>query len=488
MTVGGAEPSRPTSENRAAVGLSGPNAPTTARSSDVGDTRAFPDAWYLVLSSRLIPDLDGGYTVATLARARQLADAGHDVLLLTVDPGTAEDHAAQRAEFVRRGAVARPEIMRNLFDEAGSPRGGAASWLQTAARPGSPDPEVGSRGIPDAAGRVVVDLPVIAGDPDWHRSKAPVAVRDADGHMVGVLEGFGGLYRAWLDDVVEGLRRRADRPVVLICESRQLGELLVDWRPAGVRIVHTIHIAHLLPPYTPDAPLNALWTRWLEVADRFDAVLWPTPQQRRDVEERFGARPGYAVAPNPAPRAVAAATAPSARRIVMLNRLAPVKRVDHAIRAWTRVVAAVPDATLEIWGDGVLREELQTLIDGLGLSASVILRGRNDRGPVIFDGAVAMLQSSAYEGQGLATLEALSRGCPVIAYDVPYGPRDQLEAGAGVLVPSGDVDALADAMIHVLTDADARLRMAEEALVTARRFSPERSAAALAAGIRLALR
>ncbi len=488
MTVGGLPSSGAASENRATVGSSGPNPPTTARSSDAREASAFPDAWYLVLSSRLIPDLDGGYTVATLARARQLADAGRDVLLLTVDPGTAEDHAAHRAEFVRRGAIPRPELMRNLFDEAGSSRGGAAPWLREAARPGSPDPELASRAIPDAAGRVVVDLPVIAGDPDWHLSRAAVVVRDEDERTVGVLEGFGGLYRAWLDEVVAGLRRRVDRPVVLICESRQLGELLANWRPAGVRIVHTIHIAHLLPPYTADAPVNTLWERWLGVADRFDAVLWPTPQQRRDVEERFGTHPGYALAANAAPRAVAAPVASTGRRIVMLNRLAPVKRVDHAIRAWTRVAATVPDATLEIWGDGGLRGELQTLIDGLGLSASVVLRGRNDGGPVIFDGAVAMLQSSAYEGQGLATLEALSRGCPVIAYDVPYGPRDQLDAGAGVLVPSGDIEALADAMIHVLTDAEARRRMAEAALVTARRFSPERSAEALAAGIRLALR
>ncbi|HCS59836.1 MAG TPA: glycosyltransferase, partial [Microbacterium sp.] len=56
-----------------------------------------PDAEYLVLSSRLIPDLDGGYTIATLSRAAQLASAGvaggAGPLLLTFDPGTAAAHA-----------------------------------------------------------------------------------------------------------------------------------------------------------------------------------------------------------------------------------------------------------------------------------------------------------------------------------------------------------------------------------------------------------
>lgn len=456
----------------------------------------FPDAWYLILSSRLIPDLDGGYTVATLARARQMAEAGVDggrgPLLLTLDPGRRADHASHRAEFARRGVALRPEMMRNLFDEASAPDGGAADWLRTAGRAGGAEDGIDYRTIADEDGRAVVDLPVIAGDPDWHTSVAPVVVRDADGRPAAVLDGFGGLYRAWLDHVVGELRGAQDKPVVLICESRQLGELLADWRPEGVRIVHTIHIAHVLPPYTPDAPVNALWERWFEIADRFDAVLWPTPQQKRDVEERFGAHPGYVLAANAAPETVAAPAPTDGKRIVMLNRLAPVKRVDHAIRAWSRVSAAVPDATLEIWGDGALRGELERLIEELRLSASVVLRGRNDAGPVVFDGAIAMVQSSAYEGQGLSTLEAMSRGCPVIAYDVPYGPRDQLENGAGILVADpggrGDIDALAEAMIRVLTDANARARMSAEALDVARRFAPQAAASALAAGIRHALR
>ena len=71
----------------------------------------FPDAWYLILSSRLIPDLDGGYTISTLARARQMAEAGASPLLLTVDPGAVDAHAAHRATFVERGAAAASEVL-----------------------------------------------------------------------------------------------------------------------------------------------------------------------------------------------------------------------------------------------------------------------------------------------------------------------------------------------------------------------------------------
>ena len=82
----------------------------------------FPDAEYLILSSRLIPDRDGGYALATLARARQMAAAGvHGglgPLLLTLDPGTPAEHARHRAAFAGRDLVVDPARMRNLFDEA----------------------------------------------------------------------------------------------------------------------------------------------------------------------------------------------------------------------------------------------------------------------------------------------------------------------------------------------------------------------------------
>lgn len=437
---------------------------------------SLPDARYLILTSRLIPGLDGGFTVATLQRAGLLASMGAVPVLLSVDPGTPADHAQHRRDFALRG---HEHAFRNLFDDAA----GDLAWLRDASAPGRASDGVEYRTIPDADGSPLISLPVISGDPDWHLSTANVVVHAASGDRV--LAGFGGLYRAWLDHVVADA---ASGPVVVVCESRQLGELLASWRPAGVRIVHTIHTTHLEPPYGVDAPVNGLWRRWFEVARAFDAVMWPTEQQRADVEARFGAHPGYTVVPNAAPDAVTAVAPVVGQRIVMLNRLAPGKRADHSIRAWSRVVEEVPDATLEIWGDGALRDTLQAQIDELGLGASVVLRGRSDVGPAVFDGATAMVQSTAFEGQGLATLEALSRGVPVVSYDVRYGPRDQIAAGGGILVPDGDVDALAAAMITVLTDAAARQRMSDAALVTARSYAPARVSAALADAVRLALR
>lgn len=446
---------------------------------------SFPDAWYVSLSSRLVPGLDGGYTVATLARAAQMAAAGVDggrgPLLLTFDPGSADDHAAHRAEFVRRGALRDASRARNLFDEA-QQGGRAAPWLRAAAHPGEADPALEYREVAGGA----IELPVIAGDPDWHISTAPVVVRERPTSPPRILEGFGALYRAWLAHVVDELRAEIDRPVVVICESRQLGELLVGWDDPGVRLVHAIHTVHLEPPYTPDAVLNPLWRRWFTAAERFDAVLWPTAAQAGDVAARFGASDVHVVAPHGV--AAAASVVPVAERVpgrvVMLGRLAPGKRVDAAIRVFARVAAAVPDAHLDVHGEGAERARLQALIDDLGLTARVVLRGQSEDPGRVLDEASAYLQTSAFEGQGLALAEALTRGVPAVVWDIRYGPRDLLSAGGGLLVPDGDEPALADALTRVLTDAELRARLADEAVSAARAVDPEHAMTALAAAAR----
>ncbi|QKJ21241.1 glycosyltransferase [Microbacterium hominis] len=452
---------------------------------------SFPDAEYVILSSRLIPDLDGGYTLATLARARQMAAAGvgggRGPLLLTVDPGTPHDHARHRAAFDGRALITAPAMMRNLFDEAGGAAGGAAEWLRAASHPGEPDPALEYRQIVDAAGRPTVSLPVIAGDPDWHISDAPVVVHDAGGGVAGVIDGFGALYRAWLSHVVEGLRAGDPaRAVVVVCESRQLGELLAGWDDPNLRLLHAIHTIHLEPPYTPDADLNTLWARWFTLAERFDAVLWPTSAQRADVAARFGDSDVHVVVPHgvEAAAAVPGGAERVAGRVVMLNRLAPGKRVDHAIRAFAAVVARVPDAALDVYGEGAERERLQALIQELGLCAHVALRGSTDAPGRALREASAYLSTSAYEGQGLAIVEALADACPVVAYAAPYGPRELLAHGGGLLVPDGDVEALADALVRVLTEPELHARLAREAVEAARAVDPAHAMAALAAASR----
>jgi glycosyltransferase involved in cell wall biosynthesis len=194
----------------------------------------------------------------------------------------------------------------------------------------------------------------------------------------------------------------------------------------------------------------------------------------------------HVVVPHGVP--AAASVVPPARReqgrVVMLNRLAPGKRIDHAIRAFADVVAVVPAARLDVYGDGAERAALQRLIDERGLGAHIALHGSVTDPDRVLDEASVLLFTSAFEGQGLAVVEALAHGCPVVSYDVRYGPRDALADGGGILVPDGHAAGLTAALVRVLEDPELRVRLSHEAVQAARRVDPEHVMQALAAAVR----
>lgn len=466
---------------------------------------SLPDADYVLLGSRVALGLDGGFAVAVPTRLRLLASAGAvDPLQLSVDGGSLQDHAAQRQAFVDAGLLDSTASARNLFDDivadpswlfsAGEPHtdGSFEGEQRVITVPTTPPLAAGAAGGPSGdvgpdAGRPIVSLPVFRDDPTWHLTDAPIIVHAPSGDRV--LRGFRSLYAAWLTHLADERRATTgdpDRVLVVIFESRQIGETLVAWDDPRVRLVHTVHNSHLPEPYDdPAAPVAGMWQRWLSSVDRYDAVLWPTAAQRDEVAERFGDPGTFHVVPNTIDLGTAPPDAASRdpHSVVMLNRLAPQKRIDLAIRAWERVVREVPEARLDVYGDGPLRHELQELIDQLGVAASVTLHGATADRDAIFDRAALFVTSTAFEGQGLSIAEALARGLPVVSFDARYGPREAI-ADAGIVVPPGDVDAFADAIIELLRDDHRRAELSSRARSAAAAFTSDAVRPALVAALR----
>ena len=99
-----------------------------------------------------------------------------------------------------------------------------------------------------------------------------------------------------------------------------------------------------------------------------------------------------------------------------------------------------------------------------GLTDHVTLHGYDRNARDALWTASVFLLTSRYEGYPLSTLESLSRGCPVVSYDVPYGPREQITEGVdGYVVPEGDIDAAAARVIELLQDPDLVARMSAAA-------------------------
>jgi len=434
----------------------------------------FPDAAYFIAASRLRPGLDGGYTVATLQRAMHLEQvAGVIPTLLTFDPAPME---GVLEGFRGLGLATERTRIRNLFEELRErPELVRDAVLHPFTEPADADPAPWTDVVAHD-GTVVLRLPFIR-QVDWFRVPAPLPVLAADGGVLGALHGFGELYRLWVDAVVAEV---APRDAVVVSEAKQVGELLVGG-PRDYTLVHTVHNAHTRPPHAWDSEMDPLWSGWFDVIDRFDGVVWLTRAQRADVVRRFGEHEGWAVIPHPAQPAAAPPDAASRDpfRAVMIARLVEQKRVEDAVRAWPAVLAAEPRARLEVFGEGPLRGELEELIAELGVGHAVTLRGYVPRASDELATAGLLVVSSRHEGWPLSITEALSGGCPVVSYDVPYGPAEMIQAGADrELVAAGDVEGLAAAVGRVLGRPDRIAAYSDAALAWARAHGPERAMAA----------
>ena len=460
----------------------------------------FPDAAYFIIASRLRPGLDGGYTVATMRRALDFEQHGGVIpTILTVE--FAPDVDALRDEFVALGLATPRSIMRNLYAELRADPAPlrAAARARGIVRPVDPplgqsdfyeewtgdNPEsiwkIQTRNLDgailftdylDSDGRRLLRLPYIAHRADWHRADITIDVFDANEDVIGQFDGFGALYRFWVESVVA--QSSADRNVV-VCEAKQVGELLAVG-PRSYTLVHTVHNAHTAPPFAWDSPMDDLWSGWFARIDDMDAVLWLTNTQLTDVTRRFGPHENWLVVPHPAEQlaTVVPAAARDHTRVVMIARLVEQKRVEDAVEAWPAVLERIPEARLDIFGDGPQRAALEARIHELGLDGTVVLHGHVPNAVAELGTAAALLLTSRHEGQPLVVLEALSRGVPVIAYDVHYGPADMIEDGrSGVLVESGNRAALVDAIEAVIGSSDRNAAMSAAALEWAHAHGPE---------------
>ncbi|UFQ15301.1 MULTISPECIES: glycosyltransferase family 4 protein [Streptomyces] len=179
--------------------------------------------------------------------------------------------------------------------------------------------------------------------------------------------------------------------------------------------------------------------------------------------------------PNASPRPPLT-TAPDgeAPLVIAGGRLIPVKRYRLLVEAFATVAAAHPRWKLRIYGRGHRHAALRARIDELGLSDHVFLMGANPSLATEWaKGAIAAV-TSREESFGMTIVEAMRCGTPVVATDCPHGPAEIIRDGEdGLLVRSGDRDAVARGLLRLIEDADLRRAMGSAARRNAERYAPE---------------
>jgi len=162
------------------------------------------------------------------------------------------------------------------------------------------------------------------------------------------------------------------------------------------------------------------------------------------------------------------------RRILFVGRLDERKGIEVLLRAFPAVLRSVPGARLSVVGSGPTEQQARRTADELAISAAVDFLGtaRPEDLPLVYAGCDAYCAPSlGGETLGIVLLEAMASGTPVIASDIPGYDETVRNGVDGILVPSGDPEALAAALVNVLTDESRRRALVAAGLARAQEYA-----------------
>lgn len=188
-----------------------------------------------------------------------------------------------------------------------------------------------------------------------------------------------------------------------------------------------------------------------QIVRRFDKFVVLTNEDRG----YWGNLPNIEVIPNAAMHVSDTYSDVMNKRVIAVGRLDYQKGFDRLIQAWELVqyTGKFTDWKLDIFGQGEWREMLQQMIDKAELQNTVCLNRPTKQIGEEYVKSDMLVMSSNYEGFPMVMIEAMACGLPVVSFDYKCGPKDIIQTGInGLLVPNGDIQALADAMMKVMED------------------------------------
>ncbi|MFL2029801.1 accessory Sec system glycosyltransferase Asp1 [Loigolactobacillus zhaoyuanensis] len=215
---------------------------------------------------------------------------------------------------------------------------------------------------------------------------------------------------------------------------------------------------------------------------KLDGVITATQQQQADLTRWLGGQPVRPITAIPA--AVVANTTLTAKpiplskriagKVIFVGRIDQTKRLNQLIEAFSQVHQRLTDTILEIHGYGALINNLQQQVTQLKLKNVITFVPYHQDLAATYDQAQLFVYPAESDGQSLALAEALAHGVPVVSYNINYGPKEIITDGVnGYLVPSGEVKALANAMVKALVNQKRWQQLSQNAYRSAKQYGED---------------
>ena len=401
-----------------------------------------------------IPEHYGGMTAAMLHRSRAMVQLGGvPVTILTLDDRA--DTAQLQERMLRSGELVEGMRLRNLWDDLRASPPKAAKRVPLGAAPLEPED-----------GDVVVEhdgtvlLRRREGDDGVHGvdrfrhdgsllaterlvdGRRRVVVHDATGDAIREFASTWALDRWWLD------RLTAGSTSFVLVDSKTAARFVTSYRRDHVITTHIVHGGHRDGDRA--GSLRASREYSLRRAEQFDAIVVLTQRQRDElVDDAITTGRPAVVIPNGIDLHEVETGGRDPGRGVVLAALTARKRVDHAVGAVAAAATEEPTITLDVFGDGECRGEVEARIHQEQADGLVRLHGHRPGAKTAFRTAGFSLLTSTSEGLPLVLVESMAAGCIPIAYDIRYGPSDVIRHGVdGFLVPAGDEAAMTAAILR----------------------------------------
>lgn len=232
-----------------------------------------------------------------------------------------------------------------------------------------------------------------------------------------------------------------------------------------ISLIHSTHFKGLVP----SSAIKSHYFDLLTSECSADQIITLTDSQAADLTARFPAK-RFSVIPHTYILNSFELTDEPPRnedhhpfRIAYVARLSPEKNHLMAIDIFAKLLQIVPGATLHLYGEGMEKSKIVNWISDLGLESNVLLEGYRSNIREIYTTSSCSILTSKMEGFSLSLLEAMAFGCPVVAFDIKYGPREIVSHGeTGFLVPYGDLDTFASYLVQIATNTELANRLGKQ--------------------------
>ncbi|KOC87813.1 glycosyltransferase [Winslowiella iniecta] len=240
----------------------------------------------------------------------------------------------------------------------------------------------------------------------------------------------------------------------IIDRAIYFSEALFAHKKENYAYIGTIHAAHYVNPADSNSRVNSHYKHYFDNTQQLDALVFLTKKQRQEAEDRFKFNSASFEIPHVYDKKIPKYHAERKPfSCISVGRFDPVKRLPELIKIFSRVVQAIPEATLKLYGYGSELPKMQAAIEQYDLSRNVEICEYTESVDLVYQSADLMLFTSRSEGYGLVIMEALANQCPVVSYDINYGPLEMIVDGVnGFLIEDKQDEKFAQSVISALKD------------------------------------